>query len=115
MSERRRIVSVSELNLEARRVLERGLGELWVSGELSRVTLHTSGHWYFTLKDAQASVSCAMFARENASVGFVPEEGMQVELLGRASLYEASGRYQLIVIHLDPVPTGAIIDFTRDG
>ena len=96
MSERRRIVSVSELNLEARRVLERGLGELWVSGELSRVTLHTSGHWYFTLKDAQASVSCAMFARENASVGFVPEEGMQVELLGRASLYEASGRYQLI-------------------
>ena len=43
MSERRRIVSVSELNLEARRVLERGLGELWVSGELSRVTLHTSG------------------------------------------------------------------------
>ena len=64
MSERRRIVSVSELNLEARRVLERGLGELWVSGELSRVTLHTSGHWYFTLKDAQASVSCAMFARK---------------------------------------------------
>ena len=101
MSERRRIVSVSELNLEARRVLERGLGELWVSGELSRVTLHTSGHWYFTLKDAQASVSCAMFARENASVGFIPEEGMQVELLGRASLYEASGRYQLIVSEME--------------
>ena len=101
MSERRRIVSVSELNLEARRVLERGLGELWVSGELSRVTLHTSGHWYFTLKDAQASVSCAMFARENASVGFIPKEGMQVELLGRASLYETSGRYQLIVSEME--------------
>ncbi|MAS98569.1 MAG: exodeoxyribonuclease VII large subunit [Kiritimatiellaceae bacterium] len=101
MSERRRIVSVSELNLEARRVLEQGLGELWVSGELSRVTLHTSGHWYFTLKDPQAAVSCAMFARENASVDFVPEEGMKVELLGRASLYEASGRYQLIVSEME--------------
>ena len=65
------------------------------------MTLHTSGHWYFTLKDAQASVSCAMFARENASVGFVPKEGMQVELLGRASLYETSGRYQLIVSEME--------------
>ena len=79
MPTRDRSITVSELNLKARRLLEQGMDELWVSGELSRVTLHTSGHWYFTLKDAQAAVSGAMFARENAMVGFVPEEGMQVE------------------------------------
>ena len=50
MSTRDRSISVSELNLKARRLLEQGMDELWVSGELSRVTLHTSGHWYFTLK-----------------------------------------------------------------
>jgi exodeoxyribonuclease VII large subunit len=101
MPTRDRSITVSELNLKARRLLEQGMDELWVSGELSRVTLHTSGHWYFTLKDAQAAVSGAMFARENATVGFVPEEGMQVELYGRASLYETSGRYQFIATQME--------------
>ena len=68
MSDQRRIFSVSELNLNARRALETGLGEVWVSGELSRVTLHSSGHWYFTLKDSNASVSCAMFSKQNVEV-----------------------------------------------
>lgn len=101
MPTRDRSITVSELNLKARRLLEQGMDELWVSGELSRVTLHTSGHWYFTLKDAQAAVSGAMFARENAAVAFVPEEGMQVELYGRASLYETSGRYQFIATQME--------------
>ena len=106
MSTRDRSITVSELNLKARRLLEQGMDELWVSGELSRVTLHTSGHWYFTLKDAQAAVSGAMFARENATVGFVPEEGMQVELYGRASLYETSGRYQFIATQMEQAGRG---------
>jgi exodeoxyribonuclease VII large subunit len=101
MPARDRSITVSELNLKARRLLEQGMEELWVSGELSRVTLHTSGHWYFTLKDAQAAVSGAMFARENAGVAFVPEEGMQVELYGRTSLYETSGRYQFIATQME--------------
>jgi len=108
MGERRQLIRVSELNLQARRVLEQGVGEQWVSGELSRVTRHTSGHWYFTLKDAEAAVSCAMFARENAGVLFEPADGMQVEVLGRASLYEASGRYQLIVSEMEAAGRGAL-------
>ena len=108
MGERRQLIRVSELNLQARRVLEQGVGEQWVSGELSRVTRHASGHWYFTLKDAEAAVSCAMFARETAGVLFEPADGMQVEVLGRASLYEASGRYQLIVSEMEAAGRGAL-------
>ena len=72
---------LGELNLNARRALETGLGEVWVSGELSRVTLHSSGHWYFTLKDSNASVSCAMFSKQNVEVNFIPKEGIKVEVL----------------------------------
>ena len=102
----RKIYSVAEVNRKARMVLEGALGELWVEGELSRVTLHSSGHWYFTLKDEQAAVSCAMFARDNARVGFRPKDGMQVQLLARPSLYEASGRYQLIASAMEEAGKG---------
>ena len=106
MASERKILSVSEVNRKARRVLEGGLGELWVEGELSRVTIHASGHWYFTLKDEQAAVSCAMFARDNASVLFRPKDGVQVQLLARPSLYEASGRYQLIASKMEEAGKG---------
>ena len=77
MPTRDRSITVSELNLKARRLLEQGMDELWVSGELSRVTLHTSGHWYFTLKDARIG-GLAMGMRTgnggNASIQ-VPSKG----------------------------------------
>lgn len=87
-------------------VLESAMGELWVEGELSRVTVHSSGHWYFTLKDSGAAVSCAMFARDNAGVTFRPKDGIQVQLLARPSLYEASGRYQLIASEMEEAGKG---------
>ncbi|MEI6891938.1 MAG: exodeoxyribonuclease VII large subunit [Pontiella sp.] len=103
---KRQVYSVSEINRKARMVLENAMGELWVEGELSRVTLHASGHWYFTLKDAGAAVSCAMFARDNASVLFTPKDGIQVQMLARPSLYEASGRYQLIASAMEEAGKG---------
>jgi len=106
MARGRKILSVSEVNRKARMVLEGGLGELWVEGELSRVTIHSSGHWYFTLKDERAAVSCAMFARDNALVPFRPKDGMQVQMLARPSLYEASGRYQLIASKMEEAGKG---------
>ncbi len=106
MSAKREIHSVAEVNRKARQVLESGLGELWVEGELSRVTVHSSGHWYFTLKDAGAAVSCAMFARDNATVLFHPKDGVKVQLLARPSLYEASGRYQLIASRMEEAGKG---------
>ncbi len=104
----RQIHSVAEVNRKARRVLEGGISELWVEGELSRVTVHGSGHWYFTLKDETAAVSCAMFARENAGVSFVPKGGMKVVLLARPSLYEVRGDYQLIASEMEEAGLGSL-------
>jgi len=106
MASERKIYSVAEVNRKARMVLESAMGELWVEGELSRVTVHSSGHWYFTLKDEQAAVSCAMFRNDNTRVTFKPEDGLQVQLLVRPSLYEANGRYQLIASEMEEAGKG---------
>ena len=106
MADTRQVYSVSDINRKARMVLESAMGELWVEGELSRVTVHASGHWYFTLKDAGAAVSCAMFARDNAFVLFHPKDGLKVQMLARPSLYEASGRYQLIASKMEEAGKG---------
>ena len=89
-------------------VLESAMGELWVEGELSRVTIHSSGHWYFTLKDKDAAVSCAMFRNDNARVLFTPKDGLKVQMLARPSLYEANGRYQLIASEMEEAGKGSL-------
>ncbi|MEE9369470.1 MAG: exodeoxyribonuclease VII large subunit [Pontiella sp.] len=106
MAKDRKIYSVAEVNRKARMVLESSMGELWVEGELSRVVVHGSGHWYFMLKDEGAAVSCAMFARDNANVTFKPKDGLQVQILARPSLYEANGRYQLIASEMEEAGKG---------
>ncbi|HEY5653205.1 MAG TPA: exodeoxyribonuclease VII large subunit [Pontiella sp.] len=108
MELRRQVYSVSEVNRKARMVLESGVGQLWVEGELSRVTIHSSGHWYFTLKDEGAAVACAMFSRDNAGVTFKPQDGLKVQMLARPSLYEASGRYQLIASEMEEAGKGTL-------
>ena len=72
------IISVSELNEQAKTLLELNLSNLNVKGEISRITKHSSGHWYFTLKDKDASVSCAMFRFNNQLVKFDPKDGDEV-------------------------------------
>ena len=106
MDEKRKIYSVAELNNEARKMLERHIGEVWVEGEISRLTQHSSGHWYFTLKDEAAAVSCAMFKQNNATVLFHPKDGIKVRVLGQVSLYEARGNYQLIVQKMEEAGKG---------
>jgi len=108
MNSERKIYSVAEVNRKARMVLESGMGELWVEGELSRVVIHSSGHWYFTLKDKDAAVSCAMFRNDNGRVLFKPKDGMQVQMLARPSLYEANGRYQLIASEMEEAGKGSL-------
>jgi len=104
----RDVYSVSRLNREVRTLLERGLGVLWVEGELSNFSQPASGHWYFSLKDRDAQLRCAMFRMKNALVGFTPRPGMQVLIRGRLSVYEARGEYQLIVEHLEEAGVGAL-------
>jgi exodeoxyribonuclease VII large subunit len=104
----RQVFSVSRLNREVRTLLERALRVVWVEGELSNFSQPASGHWYFTLKDRDAQLRCAMFRMKNALVGFTPREGAQLLVRGRISVYEARGEYQLIVEHLEEAGLGAL-------
>ena len=98
----REIFSVSQLNRQARQLLETHLPLLWVEGELSNVSTPSSGHWYFTLKDEQAQVRCCMFRNRNMLVRFKPQQGQHVLLRARVSLYEGRGDYQLILDAVEP-------------
>ena len=89
------ILSVSELNRIARRALESQLPLLWVEGEISNFTAAASGHWYFSLKDANAQVRCVMFRTRNIAADFTPGNGDHVEIRALPSLYEARGEFQL--------------------
>jgi exodeoxyribonuclease VII large subunit len=102
------VYTVSRLNREARGILERGFGVVWVQGELSNFSQPSSGHWYFSLKDRDAQVRCAMFRVRNATLGFTPKAGQHVIARARVSLYEPRGDYQLIVDHLEEAGLGAL-------
>jgi exodeoxyribonuclease VII large subunit len=104
----RDIYTVGRLNREARALLETGLPSLWITGELSNVSRPASGHWYFTLKDADAQVRCAMFRQRNLMCRAAPKDGLQVLLRARVGLYEARGDFQLVVDHLEEAGEGEL-------
>jgi exodeoxyribonuclease VII large subunit len=104
----RDIYTVSRLNREARGLLEAALPSLWITGELSNFSRPASGHWYFTLKDEDAQVRCAMFRQRNLAVRFAPRDGMQVLLRARVGLYEARGEFQLVADHLEEAGEGEL-------
>ncbi|PKH04353.1 exodeoxyribonuclease VII large subunit [Psychromonas sp. MB-3u-54] len=108
ISENKNIYSVSSLNRAAKALLETGLGVIWLSGEISNLTIAVSGHWYFTLKDHSAQVRCAMFRGSNKRTGFTPKHGQQVLVRAKLSLYEARGDYQLIVESMAPEGDGLL-------
>ena len=89
------VLTVSELNRMARRALESQLLLLWVEGEVSNFVRAASGHWYFSLKDANAQVRCVMFRGRNQFSDFTPANGDHVEIRAHPSLYEARGEFQL--------------------
>ncbi|GAB1268789.1 exodeoxyribonuclease VII large subunit [Aurantivibrio infirmus] len=104
----RDVLSVGQLNHKARQLLETHLSLTWVEGEMSNVATPSSGHWYFTLKDADAQIRCAMFRNRNSLVRFKPEQGKQVVIRGRVSLYEGRGEYQLIAEHIEEAGFGVL-------
>lgn len=104
----RDIFSVTRLNREVRAVLEGSFPLLWVQGEISNLARPASGHLYFSLKDRNSQVRCAMFKNRNRFLKFSPENGMEVIIRAGVSLYEGRGEFQLIVEELEPAGAGAL-------
>ena len=104
----RDIYTVSRLNQTARKLLEQGLARIWLEGELSNIARPSSGHLYFTLKDSKAQIRGAMFRSRNQLLRFNPEEGMQVLVRAKISLYEPRGDYQLIAEAMQEAGDGVL-------
>ncbi len=105
---RPRALTVSELNHQARHLLESSFMQVWVEGELSGFSRPSSGHWYFSLKDQKCQIRCAMFRGANQRIRTLPREGDQIRIRGKVTLYENRGDFQIIVEHLEPAGLGAL-------
>ncbi|MDB6025218.1 MAG: Exodeoxyribonuclease 7 large subunit [Verrucomicrobiales bacterium] len=110
----REILSVSQLTSRVRQLLERHIGKTWVSGEITNLRAQSSGHIYFTLKDANAQVSCVLFRGEPVPNREFLQDGARVILQGELTVYEPRGQYQLRVLALEIQGVGALqIAFER--
>ena len=108
MTSTRNILTVSLLNEQVRNLLENSFLNLWVEGEISNLAQPSSGHLYFTLKDAGAQIRAAMFRGNNRFLNFTPQNGQQVVVKARLSLYAPRGDYQLIVEQMEEAGLGAL-------
>ena len=104
----RRPLTVSELTGSIRKALESRFSSVWVEGEISNFKAHSSGHWYFTIKDEGAQLRAKCFRSTNTRIRFRPTDGLHVRARGRLSVYESRGEYELVVEALDPVGEGAL-------
>jgi len=103
-----KVFSVEELNKFIRQTLESQLDTFWLKGEISNFKPHTSGHFYFSLKDSMAQISAVMFRGYNSKLKFKPTDGMEVLVRGKISVYEPRGSYQIICDMMEPVGAGAL-------
>jgi exodeoxyribonuclease VII large subunit len=104
----RRILTVSELTGRIKSLLENSFAFVWVCGEISNFRIPGSGHYYFTLKDESAQVAAVMFRNQNRQLKFMPADGMSIIGLGRISVYEPRGSYQIILEYAEPAGLGAL-------
>jgi len=106
--EERKPLTVSQLTNSVRISLESRFPSVWVEGEISNFKDHSSGHWYFTLKDQNAQLRAKCFRSTNTRIRFRPANGLHVRARGRLSVYAPRGEYELVVDALDPVGAGAL-------
>src|SRR3990172_6029899 len=104
----RRVLTVTELTVKVRDLLETEFFEVWVEGELSNCRLWNTGHLYFTLKDGAAQIHGVVFKSALRYLKFKPADGLRVVARGRVSVYEPKGEYQLVCEHLEPQGLGAL-------
>ncbi|MDQ3012600.1 MAG: exodeoxyribonuclease VII large subunit, partial [Acidobacteriota bacterium] len=103
-----RVFTVGELTTQIRDTLESEFFALHVQGEISNYKRHQSGHWYFTLKDSDAQLRGVFFRQWNRLMRFEPENGLEVRVRGRLTVYEPRGEYQVVVETMEPVGVGAL-------
>ena len=106
-----RIYSVSELTSDIKDMLEQKYPFIWICGEISNFNIPASGHFYFTLKDEHSQINAVMFRNQNRNLKFHPEDGIRIKGLGRISVYEPRGTYQIIFEYLEPQGAGATKGF----
>ncbi len=103
-----KLYTVSELNTGIKKLLEEKFPLIWICGEISNFKIPSSNHYYFTLKDNNSQISAVMFANQNRYLKFAPENGMKIKGVGRISLYEPRGVYQVIFEHIEPYGLGEL-------
>ena len=101
-------LTVSQLTTAVRNALEARFAAVWVEGEISNFKAHSSGHWYFTIKDEGAQLRAKCFRSSNTRIRFRPQDGLHVRARGRLTVYPPRGEYELVVESLDPVGAGAL-------
>ena len=101
-----KIYSISEITKELKAILEDSFPKVWVEGEISNYTHHSSGHRYFTLKDENAQIRCVMWKWMGKQLFFEPQDGIKVKASGQITVYEKSGQYQLVVSSMQPAGIG---------
>ena len=104
----REIFTVSAVTQQIKLLLEETLPPFWMTGEISNFKRHSSGHFYFSLKDEGAQIPCTMWAGRNRNLNFAPQDGMQVVVQGQVTVYEKRGNYQLDVWQMQPAGIGAL-------
>lgn len=110
----KKIYTVTEITKEIKGILEESFPSVWVEGEISNYTLHSSGHRYFSMKDENAQIRCTLWRFRGIRLSFEPEDGMRVIAFGNITVYERNGQYQLDVIELIPAGWGKLeIAFQR--
>jgi exodeoxyribonuclease VII large subunit len=102
------VLSIEELNLSIKQILEGQFNVIWARGEISNFKAHTSGHFYFSLKDSKSQISAVMFRGFNSRLKFKPVDGVEVIVRGRISVYEPRGSYQILCEMMEPVGAGAL-------
>src|SRR6185437_7327534 len=103
-----RIFKVSEVVRDAKASIEAMYADVWVEGEISNLNCHSSGHCYFTLKDAAAQLAVAIFRDEFRQLKFRPENGMQIVVRGRLTIYSQYGKFQMVGSHVEPKGKGGL-------
>ena len=108
MEPMRKIYTVSEITAHIKSLLEEQFPFVWIVGEISNFRIPLSGHFYFTLKDEESQISAVMFRGQQRQLKFKPEDGMRITGMGRLSVYEPRGTYQIILEYLEPSGIGAL-------